>query len=247
MYVPASPADWVCLLAGRCFIDGFQGYSPIGYGRVLGKCSKQDEVAWLQGLNASLWALHRNFTTGKNSGRKKKKIICNQTGGTYNCEVATGECYCTASNDERWGGGSDGVLALQDYDAAHPEKGVIVHVPHNLVGNAIYNSTLASFLLGAGDNDAYGIGFGYECGTGGWLRWDTNLDKPLGEPAAPAQNVSNIWTRSFKSGVKVYMNATPVVSVGARLATCITWADGSETARNDGCSQLRAHETTQSD
>ena len=88
-----------------------------------------------------------------------------------------------------------------------------------------------SVMLGAGDNDAYGIGFGYECGTGGWLRWDTNLDKPLGEPAAPAQNVSNIWTRSFKSGVKVYMNATPVVSVGARLATCITWADGSETAR----------------
>jgi hypothetical protein len=168
---------WVDAITSACeqhdldgvFIDGFQGYSAgVSYNRVLGKCSKETQQAWLRGLNASLWALHTNFTTGKNS-KKKKKIICNQTGGTYNCDVKTGECYCTASNDERWGGGDDGVAALQTYDTAHPNKGVIVHVPHNMVHNAVYNSSLAGFLLGAGDNDAYGIGFGYECGTGGWL------------------------------------------------------------------------------
>ena len=47
-------------------------------------------------------------------------------------------------------------------------QGVIVHVPHNEVNNAVYNSSLASFLLGAADHDAYGIGFGYECAEGGW-------------------------------------------------------------------------------
>ena len=31
-----------------------------------------------------------------------------------------------------------------------------------------------------------GIGFGYDCQTGGWLKWDENLDKPLGEPTGPA-------------------------------------------------------------
>ena len=239
--------QWVKSITDACetydldgvFIDGFQGYSPSGFNRVLGKCSPQTQKAWLHGLNASLFALHRNFTTGKNA-KKKKKIICNQTGGTYNCDVTTGECYCTASNDERWGGGSDGVTALQTYDASFPDKGVIVHVPHVMVNNAIYNSSLASFLLGAGSGDAYGIGFGYECDSGGWLKAseDPNLKKPLGAPLGPAVNSSNIWQRQFASGVKVYMNATPVISVGARLNTCIVWNDGTRTPRNDGCEQM---------
>lgn len=244
-------SQWVKSITDACeqydldgvFIDGFQGYSPSGFGRVLGKCSTSTQEAWLAGLNASLWALHANFTTGRNA-KRKKKIICNQTGGTFNCDKTTGECYCTASNDERWGGGSDGVLALQTYDAAYPSKGVIVHVPHVMVNNAIYNSSLASFLLGAGSNDAYGIGFGYECASGGWLKAedDPNLNKPLGRPVGPAINSSNIWRRQFASGVKVFMNATPVISVGARVNTCIVWADGTRTPRNDGCAQMTRFE-----
>eukprot|EP01052_Picozoa_sp_SAG31_P045679 SAG31_NODE_8439_length_1452_cov_1.906874_1_plen_330_part_01 len=149
-------SQWVKSITDACekydidgvFIDGFQGYDPAGgYPRVLGKATRSAQQAWLRGLNASLWALHKNFTTGR-AAKKKKRIICNRTGSTYNCDVVTGECYCTASNDERWGGGSDGVVALQSYDGQHKSKGVIVHVPHNMVGNAVYNSTLASFLLG---------------------------------------------------------------------------------------------------
>lgn len=51
----------------------------------------------------------------------------------------------------------------------------------------------------------YGIGFGYECELGGWLKYDKdpNLAKPLGKPNGPATNTSNIWRRSFASGVKV--------------------------------------------
>ena len=56
-------------------------------------------------------------------------------------------------NDERWGGGDDGVAALTSYGAEHPQKGVIVHVPHVAVGGGIFNSSLASFLLGANDGD----------------------------------------------------------------------------------------------
>lgn len=222
------------------FIDGFQGYRAGKTAYVLShsKCSATTQKAWLSGLNASLWALHANFTTGKNA-KKKKKIICNQTGGTYNCDLTTGQCYCTASNDERWGGGSDGVVAVTSYNSASPAKGVIVHVPHNAVHNEVYNSSLASFLLAAGDGDGYGIGFDYECELGGWLNWDADLDKPLGAPSGPAVNASNIWTRGFASGVKVYMNATPP-AVGSRLATCITWADGVMTDRNGGCAQLAA-------
>jgi hypothetical protein len=256
------------------FIDGFQGCGPYAgeCPRCLSHVDKATAAAWLQGLNQSLWALHQNFTTGRNAG-KKKKIICNRTGSTYNCDAKTGSCYCSASNDERWGGGDDGVTALTSYGAAHPSKGVIVHVPHVMMGNAvsvavsintrrpcypkaetsrvwrrvpvwwrqIFNSSLASYLLGANDGDGYGIGFGYDCETGGWLKWEPIMDKPLGAPTGAATNVSNIWRRSFAAGVTAYMNATPG-ETGARLATCIRWADGALTARNHGCEQLAALE-----
>lgn len=243
--------QWVRSITDACeqysldgvFIDGFQGWSPNGFGRVIGKCTQEVQTAWLAGLNSSLWALHRNFTTGKNA-KKKKKIICNQFGGTFNCDVTTGECYCTASNDERWGGGPDGAMALTSYDTAHPRKGVVVHVPHNAVGGAIFNSSLASFLLGAGEGDAYGIGFGYECELGGWLKWDRNLDQPLGAPTGPAVNSSGTLRRSFASGTKAFMN-TSAAARGARLATCIVWADGAQSDRNGGCGQLRALEAAE--
>eukprot|EP00040_Diaphanoeca_grandis_P001535 m.276018 g.276018 ORF g.276018 m.276018 type:complete len:417 (-) comp122007_c0_seq1:25-1275(-) len=226
------------------FIDGFQGCDPYegSCNRVIGTCSKVTQQAWLSGLNASLWALHNNFTTGENA-KKPKKIICNQTGGTYSCKKG-GKCFCSASNDERWGGGSDGVQALQTYDSANPENGVIVHVPHNVVGGDIFASTIASFLLGASDNDGYGIGFGYDCETGGWLKWDRVLDLPLGAPLAAAQITNStelglLFRRNFTSGVQAYMNATKP-DVGARLATCVVWGDGTRTSRNNGCDQLSA-------
>ena len=224
-------------------VSGFQGWSPSAFPRVLGRCSQDTQQAWLRGLNASLWALYHNFTA-PSRGEKKKKIICNRTGGTFNCDIKTGTCYCTASNDERWGGGSDGVAALESYRASYPDKGVIVHVPHNSVGGAIFNSSLASFLLASGDGDGYGVGFGYECREGGWLEWDSVLDKPLGQPIHDAVNQSNLWRRSFSSGTRVYMNATKP-AVGYRLATCIVWADGTETARNNGCEQLRQIEAVE--
>ena len=128
------------------------------------------------------------------------------------------------------------ICSCRSYDAAHPSKGVIVHVPHNSVDGAIFNSSLESFLLGAGAGDGYGIGFGYDCATGGWLQWSSVLNKPLGPPAGPATNKSNIWRRSFAAGVTVYTNATPGAE-GARLATCITWADATTTGRNGGCAE----------
>ena len=148
------------------FIDGFQGCGPYtgSCGRCLNDVDKATAAAWLKGLNESLWALHKNFTTGKNA-QKPKKIICNRTGQTYDCDEKTKTCYCSASNDERWGGGDDGVVALTSYASAHPSKGVVVHVPHVAVDNGIFNSSLASFLLGANDGDGYGIGFGYEVAT----------------------------------------------------------------------------------
>ena len=245
--------QWTTAITDACeeynldgvFIDGFQGCDPFGKGgggcpRLLHDCDAKTATAWLAGLKTSLLALHKNFTTGKNAG-KKKKIICNLTGGTFNCDTTTQQCICSASNSERWGGGDDGVKQLIEYGSDFPSKGVIVHVPHTQVGNAVYNSSMAGYLLGASDGDGYGIGFGYECGLGGWLKFknDPNLEKPLGEPTGPATNTSNIWRRSFTSGVKVYMNSTPP-AVGARLATCITWADGATTGRNNGCSQVKA-------
>ena len=246
--------QWVKSITDACelydldgvFIDGFQGCTPAeGCNRLLSKTDDATKTAWLQGLNESLWALYQNFTgsgeggsRNKNKAKKKKKIICNRTGSTWNCDTTTRTCYCSASNDERWGGGPQAVAALQSYAAETPGKSVIIHVPHTAVGGAIFNSSLASFLLGSADGDGIGLGFGYDCEEGGWLKWSPDLDKPLGAPLGPATNHSHIWRRRFASGAQAYMNATPP-SRGAQIATCIRWADESATERNNGCEQLQ--------
>ena len=58
----------------------------------------------------------------------QKKIVCNRTGSTFNCDVKKGaQCYCTASNEERWGGGADAIAAVRAYDGSNSKKGVLVH------------------------------------------------------------------------------------------------------------------------
>jgi hypothetical protein len=96
------------------FIDGFQGCDPFDNGcRVLGTASPATATAWVAGLKAALFALAAALGKGKT-------IICNQTGKTYYCD-GEAECFCTASNDERFGGGPPGAVALMDYNKANPQ------------------------------------------------------------------------------------------------------------------------------
>ena len=58
--------------------------------------------------------------------------------------------------------------------------------------------------------------------------------KPLGEPLGAAKVVAGkpphaIWTRSFKSGTRVFLNTTDHPKVDT---SCIWWADGTTTGNH---------------
>jgi hypothetical protein len=82
-------------------IDGFQGCDPEQSGcRVLGGSTAAQTTAWMAGLKGALFALAAALSKLGN-----KTIICNQTGQTYFCD-GEGDCFCSASNSERFGGGA---------------------------------------------------------------------------------------------------------------------------------------------
>jgi hypothetical protein len=78
----------------------------------------------------------------------------------------------------------------------------------------------------------YGVGFGYDCDTGGWLRSFPELTKALGQPTSPAKEVNGIFTRTFTSGTRVFYNTTGRPSL---MKTCIFWSDGTTTSTFEGC------------
>ena len=87
--------------------------------------------------------------------------------------------------------------------------------------NAADESSMAAFLVGAGENAYWGFG--------NWVnytaanmdtRWLSVFDRKLGSPEADAvyDEAGSMWTRSFGSGTKVTFNARTEVGT-------IAWAD----------------------
>lgn len=227
--------------------SGFQGCTPYtSCGRALATCSAAQAKAWTDGLGQALWALHSAFQKLGN-----KTIICNGTGGMYSCDGKT-PCFCDAANKERFYPNENDLQ--QVVDAAGVDNGLnpfwgIIHVPHinDAIGN--FNKSLAGFLAtagAAGTPFGFGVGFEYECEEGGWLRDFSELHKPLGPPAGPPK-VSNVnitagsraavFTRAYKSGVKVFYNST---AHPRDSSACIEWGDGSRTDAG-GCEAMDVH------
>jgi hypothetical protein len=77
------------------FIDGFQGCTPEGgCPRVLATCDADTSTAWLAGLNTTMWQLRAGLdavaieeSEAARTTKKNKTIICNGTGGMYDCTV----------------------------------------------------------------------------------------------------------------------------------------------------------------
>lgn len=231
------------------FIDGFQGCSPDGCPGALANCSDLQQKAWLQGLNTTLWELHRQLKAKGN-----KTIICNGTGKMWACGGKT-PCFCDAANKERFYPGENDLAQVvdsaQDQDGlGHPFWGII-HVPHVNEKRASFNKSLAGFLAtagGAGTPFGYGVGFEYDCEQGGWLREYAELDQSVGPPAGPPKitNMSGgggrgpttaIFTRRYASGVRAFFNASNPPSTSS---SCVAWSDGSRTESNGGCAQMHA-------
>jgi len=226
------------------FIDGFQGCSPEGgCGMATKTCTAAQAKAWLSGLEAALWDLHDQLKAKGN-----KTIICNDTGQMFACGGKK-PCYCDAANKERFYPNVNDLkqvvaAANDDNGLGHPFWGII-HVPHINEQRTNFNKSLAGFLAtagGAGTPFGFGVGFGYDCEEGGWLKEYPELDKPLGRPAGPAKvaqqpDGSTIFTRKYTGGVSAFYNATVHPH---NSASCVMWADGTHTDGHGGCAQAAA-------
>ena len=73
---------------------------------------------------------------------------------------------------------------------------------------AAFTSTLASFLIGAGERHYFGAG-SWTCNhtSREGVTWHPEYDQPLGDPIGPAvQGEDGTWRRSFKLGTNVTVN-----------------------------------------
>ena len=55
-------------------------------------------------------------------------------------------------------------------------------MPHIDSGGHTFNKGIAGFLVSAGENTGLGVGFGYDCDEGAWLRPHQELHKAVGVP-----------------------------------------------------------------
>jgi len=61
----------------------------------------------------------------------------------------------------------------------------------------------------------------------------TALRQPLGQPVAAARNISGVWSREFKAGVRVFLDAANW------SRPCIKWNDGSVTGSATDCASYK--------
>ena len=145
--------------------------------------------------------------------------ICAQTNHSTN-EDATAEALdvCDGGMIERFGCSAGNIKTLLSLSAAG--KLAQVHAQYADTNVATFNSSLACFLIGAGEHSYYGAGGGWN-GDGhdsvmtSWLKQWGEYDKALGAPLADATvvisgnaNQTTVYTREFKSGTRVVVNLT---------------------------------------
>lgn len=250
------------------FIDGFQGCNPfsaVGCERVCkdAKCDPGVMKKWNEGLVAAMWRLKREILGDDG------ELICNYTPGPFLCDPSrpVSECPCDGTNDERGAGNWGHMEDVDAVDISQDDYLMLTHVPHGNEDKPLLDS-LARFLVAAEPYQYHGAGFGYECGSGGWLERSDAVEHayaaPLGAPLAAAAETKGcavekkccakdptcdkscrapgehcIRTRAFSEGTSVFVNYTS-------SASCIAWADGRNTSNAgkkgvDGCAQAAAY------
>ena len=110
---------------------------------------------------------------------------------------------------------------------------VEVHVDDCKVGNAMYNASLAAYLIGASNYSYYACtkGWGF---SDGWSVWSPDYNRPLGAPLGPANRTQTGWRRKFVSGTEVWLD-TLDQTPNAWGSSCIRWADGHVTRSGKLC------------
>ena len=232
--VPAAQAAWVARVAAffanssgaldGAFIDGNRGGWSSG---ILAGTSPAHAQAWAAGLNASHRALSAALgpraTLISNYATDEALAVCEggmmERGGSSLGDVQLLQQLAARS----CGLHGSGEPCLVDYHAQYADR-----------DPATFNATVAAFLAGMGKYAYYGRGGGWD-GVGeqacaSWLEWMPEYSRPLGEPAGPAaQPAPGVFTRSFATGTKVFINTT------RGGGHCVWWADGATTGNPATC------------
>ena len=144
--------------------------------------------------------------------------------------------------------------------AALAARGVLVqaHSYGPCDDSAGFDSTLAAFLIGAGENSFFACSSGWKVDPA-WpaaptdsLQWHAAYDEPLGAPCGPFAKAGDIYSRSFGEacGTRVLLNATsgvgtiewraPVTLDVARDCGCVGDNATVNTARLNACAARAA-------
>lgn len=193
------------------------------------QCSKQRQADLLDGLRLLFSELH--------DALPKALVICNPIDAVQYpaCNVAFFECFgCQTNSQWKPIGGDHGRDVTEDMRLL----GSKWRDSHHLVqarAPGTHNKTLgihlAEFLLYVSNYTYFGESHspGWGCGDG-WLDELPEYSYPLGLPLGEAVNRSNVYTREFSSGTKVWLNLThPPVSLKQSRA-CIWWGNGKITS-----------------
>lgn len=213
---PAALEAWVSAVAAEVralpfdglFIDGYRSEGGWAHGLIPGATSAE-QAAWLRGA----WN-----GTGTGLATALPGTIRIPNG---NPQAAPPPGF-NANSIEFFRPGAASVAQLEAL------AGQFVEV-HAYIGNdaALFNTTLATYLLGAQEQQFFGAGNTWNtCES--WLVPSQRADyaRPLGAPLGAAVTSGSRISRSFSSGTAVELT---VDAAGGAVSSCITWADGART------------------
>lgn len=202
--VSTSDANGVNLFDG-VFIDGYRAASSWAQG-LIPAATPAEQAAWLAG--ASL------------IGPALAEALGNETIRFINPgQVFASFPGYSANSIEFFGPDDADIRFLQSLIGAFPTIEVHAYIGANL---ALFNTTLAAYLVGVGEGAFFGAGSEWaQCDD--WLIPHSEYSEALGAPDALGALSGTMWTRSFAGG------ATTVELDTAAKTSCIKWASGRRT------------------
>lgn len=106
-----------------------------------------------------------------------------------------------------------------------------VHVDHCTPGSALFNSTLAAYLVGAHEYTYYACTVGWTL-NGGWTITPPEYKEALGAPSGNAtRSSSGVWHRTFQHGAAVWLTEQSQ----QWQFPCIKWPSGATTGTLSDC------------
>jgi len=190
------------------FIDGYRDESSWTE-QLIPNATVEEKTAWLDG------AKQLGFSLAEAIGDSSIRFI--NPGQVY----ASFPGY-SANSIEFFGPDDADIKFLQSIIGEFKTIEVHAYIGDNL---ALFNTTLAAYLIGVGEGAYFGAGSQWaQCDD--WLIPHFEYDEALGAPDGIGAQSGSVWTRSFNGG------KTSVTLDTSSKKSCIKWASGKTTGNN---------------